>query len=399
MSVRQLNTKEELLECGRIQSIAFVSSWDQQDAEKNLETPNEHPIVTFGHFTDDNVLTAAIMFPEFQMRYEDHWVPMVGVGGVASLPEYRFGGAIRQIFQTALRWMWDRGTVFSSLYPFSHTYYRKFGYELCQLSTQYELPVESLSSFRCTCHVRMYTPGQDLTPFQEIYNAHLAGYNLSVQRENHHWENLLGKDPCKQRLYTYLLEDNAGPLAYFVLAAEDADAFSKAGNVKELAFVRPEGLYQALGLLYRLSAQYSKLRLILPGDVPLFSLIPESYNLSPNICDQPMARVIHADKALKEKAPGEGKSYTLRVEDELLPENDGLFQVAQNQGVVSVTKLPDPDSVQADLTLDIRVLTQLLLGYLSLEEALYKPGVVLSSNREILETAFPKRTVFLTEHF
>lgn len=399
MSVRQLKTKEELLECGRIQSIAFVSSWDKEEAQKNLEKPDQHPIATFGHFNDDNVLTAAIMLPGYQMRYESHWVPMVGVGGVASLPEYRFGGAIRQIFQTALRWMWDRGTVFSSLYPFSHTYYRKFGYELCQLSTQYQLPVESLSGFRCACQVRMYAPGQDLAPFQEIYNAHLANYNLSIQRENRHWENILGNDPCKQRLYTYLLEDGAGPLAYVVLAAEDSDPFSKTGNVKELAFARPEGLYQVLGLLYRLSAQYSKFRLVLPGDVPLFSLIPESYDLSFSAYEQPMARVIHVDKALERKAPGEGESYALRVKDELLPENNGLFQVAQNQGVVSVTKLPDSNSVQADLTLDIRVLAQLLLGYLSLEEALYKPGVVLSSKREILETAFPKRNVFLTEHF
>lgn len=399
MSVRELKSKEDLLECGKIQSIAFVSSWDQQEARKNLEKPDEHPVVAFGHFTDDNLLTASILFPEYQMQYEGTWVPMVGVGGVSSLPEYRYGGAVRQIFQTALRWMWDRGTVFSSLYPFSHIYYRKFGYELCQLSTQYQIPVESLSNFRCTCSVRMFQPGQDLTPFKTVYNAHLAQYNLSIQREDHHWEALLGKDPYKQRLYAYLLEDGSGPLAYVVLAAEDTDSFSKIGNVKELAFVRPEGLYQVLGLLYRLNAQYATFRLVLPSDVPLYSLLDESYDLSSNFYEQPMARVIHVEKALEKKAPQEGTSYTLGVKDDFLPENNGVFHVANRQGTVSVTKLPDLEAFQADLTLDVRVLTQLLLGFLSVDEALYKPGVVLSSNGKTLRSAFPKRTVFLTEHF
>ena len=87
----------------------------------------------------------------------------------------------------------------------------------------------------------------------------------------------------------------------------------------------------------------------------------------------------------------------MKVEDQLLPENSGVFQVAAKDGKVTVTKLPEESP--ADLSLDVGSLTQLLLGYLSLEEALYKPSVTLNGNREALERAFPKGCVFLTEHF
>ena len=150
MPVHRLTEKEELLESDRICSIAFVSPWDREEAVRGLESPDFQPTVSFGHFTEEGQLTASLLLPQFQMRYEGHDVPMVGVGGVASLPEYRYGGAVRQIFHTALEWMWDQGAVFSTLYPFSHSYYRKFGYELCQLVTQYKLSTGALESFSCT---------------------------------------------------------------------------------------------------------------------------------------------------------------------------------------------------------------------------------------------------------
>lgn len=396
MPVHRLTEKEELLESDRICSIAFVSPWDREEAIRGLESPDFQPTVSFGHFTEEGQLTASLLLPQFQMRYEGHDVPMVGVGGVASLPEYRYGGAVRQIFHTALEWMWDQGAVFSSLYPFSHNYYRKFGYELCQLVTQYKLPTEALESFSCTCKVRMFQPGEDLAPLQAVYNARLGQYNLAVQREERHWKSLFGKDPAKEMRYTYLLEDAGGPLAYVIFKPEEGED-GKIGNVRELAFAKPEGLRQALGFLYRLGAQYEAFRIALPEDVPLAALLEESYDTSPTWINQPMARVIHVEKALQAKAPGEGRSYTVAVEDQLLPGNNGVFQVSQQGGAVTVEKLPE--GAQADLSMDVRVLTQLLIGFLSLEEALYKPGVTLSGNLETLHQAFPKRAAYLTDLF
>ena len=131
--------------------------------------------------------------------------------------------------------------------------------------------------------------------------------------------------------------------------------------------------------------------------MPLAALLEESYDTSPTWINQPMARIIHVEKALQAKAPGEGRSYTVAVEDQLLPGNNGVFQVSQQGGAVTVEKLPE--GAQADLSVDVRVLTQLLIGFLSLEEALYKPGVTLSGNLETLHQAFPKRAAYLTDLF
>lgn len=396
MPVRNIK-QEELLECKKIQSIAFVYSMDTAKTEQEITEGTYANNHLMGYFNDKNVLTACMELPEYQARYEDSWVKMVGIGGVASLPEYRFGGAIRQIFLEAFRQMRESGTVFSSLYPFSHKYYRKFGYELCQSSTGYEVPVEALSKFRYEGKVRMVQSDDSMEALKTIFNAHFLRYHLAIQRQEQDWKNLLGKDCYKDRVYTYLLEDEAGPSAYVVLAAKDAENFEKKAYVRELAFVRPQGLQDLFGLLYRLSAQYSKACLTLPEDIPLAALLDDPYGMNIRYENLQMTRVINVQKALELKAHFEGAAYTLRVQDEVIPENDGVFSLCCKDGIVTAEKLPDADS--ADLTVDVRTLAQLLLGYLSIDEAVYKKDVQVHANLETLRRIFIKKPVFLTEHF
>lgn len=398
MPVRMIR-REELVECEKIQSVGFVYSLNTEELKKQIAEEPEPAAPYIGFFNEDNVITACMELPRYQVRYDGQWVDMVGIGGVASLPEYRFGGAVRQILYAAFRQMLESGAVFSSLYPFSHPYYRQFGYELCQTSAEYELPVEALSPFRCTYKVTMFQPGASLEGFQAVFDACFLNCNMAVRREKRHWEKLLGKDPYRERVYSYLLESEDGPRAYVVLAAEDSGPDGgKIGAVRELAFAAPQDFVQVLGFLYRLAAQYTALRLSLTDRIPLAALLGESYQLKCSLANHHMTRVINAKKALEQKHHQPGDAYTIEVWDEVIPENDGIFSVSCSQdGTVSAEKKPHGDS--ADLSVDVRTLAQLLLGFLSLDEAAYKGDVKLQGKEEILRRVFAKRQVFLTDHF
>lgn len=395
--VRRIDNKEELTACRKLQSVAFVNSLDTAELEKNVAAKSETDAPYIGFFNEEGILTACMELPEFTMRYEGGWVRMVGLGGVASLPEYRFGGAIRQIVETAFRQMRENGAVFSTLYPFSHPYYRQFGYELCHLLPEYEIPIEALSKFRCTSKVRMLGPDDPLDGLQTVFDAHFLRCNLAVRREDRHWREQIGKDPYKERRYTYLLEDENGPSAYLVLAAKETGEDERLAHVYEMAFVRPQGLSDLLGFLYRLSAQYQKTRLSLPEGIPLPALLDESYRVKARYDNQPMARLIHLQRALELKRHFEGAVYTLQVRDNVLAGNDGFFSVRCEGGVVSVEREQEMET--ADLEIDVRTLTQLLLGFLSMDEALYKQDVQVNANLETLRGVFVKRPVFLTDHF
>ncbi|MGI5959235.1 MAG: GNAT family N-acetyltransferase [Massiliimalia sp.] len=397
MPVRIITTKEERLQCEKIESTAFVYSMDTQKVLQSLEKDDPSPDVCMGYFNDQDVMTACMVLPKFQIRYEDHWIPMTGVGGVASLPEYRFGGAIRQIFQTAFEKMRSDGTVFSALYPFSHKYYRKFGYETCQTTIEYEIPTEALSNFRYSGKVSMFQPEDSIQGFQSVFSAHFSRYHMAIQREDRHWKKILGENPYKERVYSYLLGEEQDPHAYVIIAAQDSDSYGKIAQVREMAFTSPKGFSDILGFLYRLSAQYKKIRVSLPDDIPLPAVIEESYDLHTNFGNQQMTRVIDVKKALELKPHFPGAAYTVQVQDDMIPENNGMFKVHCSQQTVVAEKIDS--AVSADLTVDVGTFTQLLIGYLSLDEALFKKGIQVHKNYEVLSKIFTKRNVFLTDFF
>ena len=70
MPVRKLTEKEELLESDRICSIAFAGSWSREEAIKALEAPSSPPPVSFGYFNQEGALTASMVLPEYQARYQ-----------------------------------------------------------------------------------------------------------------------------------------------------------------------------------------------------------------------------------------------------------------------------------------------------------------------------------------
>ena len=221
----------------------------------------------------------------------------------------------------------------------------------------------------------MLRPGDPIDGLKTVFDAHFLRYNMAIRREERHWKRVLGEDTYKERVYTYLLEGEDGPSAYVVLAAEDAGPFEKAGNVREIGFVRPEGLRDVLGFLYRFAAQYGKLRIPLPDDIPLTSLVDESYDL----------KVVYSNHQMT------------RVRDDGIAQNDGVFCVRCTNGEVAVEKKAGVANV--DLCVDVRTLAQLLLGFLSVDEAMYKADVQVNSNIETLRGVFTKRGVFLTDHF
>lgn len=397
MPVRRIDRKE-MLECEKIQSIAFAYPLDVEKYEKEMSESKDQENNYMAFINDDNIITACVELPEHVARYEDSWVRMVGIGGVASLPEYRYGGAIRQIIEESIRQMADNDTVFSALYPFSNSYYRQFGYELCQMSVGYEVSMKELSNFKFTGKAKMFQVGDSLDDFKAISEAYFSRYNMAIKRSDAQWKKVLGNKIYKERLYTYLLENENGPSAYFVLTVDaEGNNGLNIGKIRDMAFTSPSGLFDILGFLYRLSAQYESIRFTLPSDVPIAAIVNESHLLKCNLNNQQMSRVINVKKALELKRHFDGASYTINVEDKVLPENNGIFIITCKDNEVSVIK--DEKALTADLTLNIGTLTQLLLGFLTIDEAVYKNDVHVRSNIETLRKIFVKQNVFLTDFF
>ena len=139
MIIRKIRP-EELKRTYELFGIAFEFSADWSKSpmeiyEEVKSNPKSREDACWGErwaaFKDDNsTMMSYFIAQPFPVQFDGNTYTMTGIGGVASLPQYRRQGGIRGCFEAALPAMYQDGHAFSYLYPFSTAYYRKFGYEM-----------------------------------------------------------------------------------------------------------------------------------------------------------------------------------------------------------------------------------------------------------------------------
>ena len=126
MEVHKLSG-EERFEADMISIVAFHMR--EEDPEKRREESRKRTEEDWGAFSDDGKMMARIINNKYNTWLDGQPVLNGGIGAVSTLPEYRNTGAVREIFGRLIPEAYRNGEIISTLYPFSHAFYRKFGYE------------------------------------------------------------------------------------------------------------------------------------------------------------------------------------------------------------------------------------------------------------------------------
>jgi predicted acetyltransferase len=393
MRIRKL-AAAEWADFNPISIIAFHIRLD--DIEKSRESwdkeAQDHPDWSnWGAFADDGTPMARVLTAPFTARFDGHVIKNGGVGAVSTLPEYRNTGAVRAIFREMLADAYASGEIISSLYPFNHAFYRKFGYETVCYANKYMFPVTALKGYKHEGWVKMWRQGETPELFTEVYNKFAEKYNLSFVRDDGLMSNCVRGAYYKDHHFCYLIGDEEnGPTAYVVFD-DRKDGDKHILNVDDMAYTGPCGLRSLLGFLARFTADYSEIWLQLPTDVELRKLVDDPYDIkSTAICNY-MVRAINAPKLLALMKKPQNARFTIEILDDMLPVNTGTWLVDGE----SVT----PTGEKPDVTVSERAFSQLALGISSLDEALFRTDVKLHSNAETLRAVFVARPAFIADGF
>lgn len=344
---------------------------------------------------DDETLFGCIGVDAFPARFDGHVALMGGVGGVATLPQHRRHGAIRACMQAAFADMYEKGYLLTSLYPFSTYYYRKFGYEIGGTQVEWTIPMEALRLPDVGGTITQLLPGDDLTPVTEIYNAATADWNLSVVREVFDAE-LAKENTLEKKRYLYIWRDDSGEARGFMLFTKKdgvMDCNTLFGAANGLMFRDVTALTALLKFAQAFAADYRAIRLTLPENIRIDSLIAEHTKVQRTAFFNGMARFVNVQRALEIcRTCGEGV-LRIAVTDPMLPQNEGVWQIDFAPGRSnSVTRTDAP----ADITLPIGTLSQLLLGIRSAADLPMMPEAVIRNPDAPFPCLFlPKTARFL----
>ena len=384
---------EEYPEALRLMGLCF--RFDEREYRAN-DTGCRHEGMC-GAFGDDGAMTSLVVNNPYQAAYWGRWVGMSGVGGVATLPQYRREGHIRALMNYALRSAYDRGDWIAALYPFSHPFYRKFGFENGQPVDTCIIQNEALQAFAPIGTVTQYLPGQDDAALRAVYLRYAAGRNLACARTEDMWQNRLRHDPWRDHVYTYLWATDEGePQGYLTVRHELTDGV-KWFRVTDWAYATPQALRGLMGALKLLAPSGKRVELRLPPEVDPFLLFPEPLAVQVRRGPGGMARVLRVEECLRHHPWPEGFRLRVQAEDPVLVENNAVFELECRHGETAVRRVTG----EPDVAASIQALSVLLLGVADWPRVQLNHADACRVSHHVpgLEAAFPAHPHSLREMF
>lgn len=391
MIIRRLR-EDENGKLSEVESLGFCYSSDVREAAEN---PLHSEV--YGAFDDnDDVLMAAIFVPEYHSWCGDTTLPSVGIGGVATRPEFRRHGAIRAVFQKIFALAPERNWVTSTLYPFSFDYYRQYGYERVFKVHTVTLQKNVLDAFPRNCDAKLYTfrNPEIKADILEVYNAYARRHGLMYRRNEK--TRAYSDDPYKSRKMTYVHYNTDGKADACATLSKDDEAMV----VKDLAYLDADGLRGMLGFIRAFDGQVSEYRFNdLPATEDLDAVIHNYIDVSYEADSCGMGRILLLETLLQNWAyPTEAGHFRLRCED-WLDWNHAVWDVAYADGKAVVTKLPY--DAEHDISAAIAPLSRMIMeGGFTVRSAAYLDGVEIKTDAaaDFFRT-FPKQDFYLHDRF
>lgn len=375
-------TKEDVLETEKLATLAWLNPCD---LEKDCDPETFNTDGMMGLVTPENEIAAYITEIPFESNFDGHKVGMNGISCVGTKPEYRYGGAIRRLFAKVFENSAQRGQVFSVLFPFSHKFYRKMGYESFSYRHSYTIENDMLTALKVTSPLRRIEEGEELELINSIHSQFTQKYNLAVTRtlERAKYDNR--GDTYKDLVSHFIIGDGAY-VSYKLSRFNPSEI-----NVTDWAVTDEKYIPEILGLFGRYSPMIKTVQMTAPPDIVLEAYVDAAAKLTHTVNYGPMVRVLDVEKALRLAANPLGADFTIAVEDDGIEANNATWHVFS--GGVEKTDAPP------DVRCDIRAFAPMILGSYAINCAKARADVCVNGNLGELEKFFTEKKIYLDDSF
>lgn len=371
-----------------LSQFAFQYKLSKADMVKKEKEATRHTI--WGYMDGERIAAKLHLIP-LSIFINNKSFKMGGVSSVATWPEYRRKGMVKQLLFHALTYMKETGQTISFLHPFSFTFYRQYGWEHTFNLKRYSIPVGKMAgSWQGKGYVRRSE--LDVSLLNSIYTDYAKQFTGTVIRDEKWWEQRTFKQ-VEQIAIAY--NENNEPEGYIHYHVQDREMV-----VKELAYRTVNGWHLLLEFIANHDSMVETIKMTVPEKDPLSELVHEP-DFNQQIEPYFMARIVDVQAFLKEysfeKAVTENQSVILSVDDPFFPDNEGVYHLCQNGKGVSVTHVKAKDHDKTAVSCSIQQLTSMLLGYKRPLE-LYRLDLIGGAEAEIskLDEWIPQQQTYYT---
>lgn len=396
MIIKNIHTVDELAESRLLCYQAFKQNIDNcSSIEAAMEMFQHSPTTlmkrewrnSMAAFDDNGVMFAQISHAISPIHFDGETSQMCAIGDVASIRKGT--DAIKTLMHEILLQRREEGVAFSYLFPFSGRYYAQFGFSYCVMCKKWTLNLTQLDRGKKDLMVRPYE-FKDKPYIEELQKTFVGRYNLSTHRQEINWHTARDLSHLTTKVAVSSKDIPVGYLTYTTKGQEDASV-----KITDFAVLKPTVLNP---LLVSFLPQAQKATLVVPDDIPLELMIAELNlnNSTSQYQNNGMVRIVNLEKALLQMRHVGTGSLVMEVEDPLLQENNGRWEISWKDGITqTITKISHK---RANLHLSIGQLSRFVCSGISKKSLQFFSDIPESLEPTIL-ACFSEKPVGVFDYF
>lgn len=345
-----------------------------------------------GLYNSENQLETGAISLRLMTRYYNQEFLSSGISAVISDPAARNGGKVREVIGEILRREKKTGSLFSSLCPFSHPFYQKFGYGAMGFYPSYSFAPDDIKDFNEEGNFSPFLwREKDESKVVALKNGWLKQFHGGILEPMNRWSRQKELvEVFKERAYQ--LVDKEGRLKAWIVGKIKEDNGEAVLDIYKMIWDSSKSLRALFQFLKQFRGQVSRIILRMPGNVPVFSML-KSPRIHKTDEAEWMGRPLDVITMLQWKVQfhdfrGE---WSFKLNDPVLNDNSGVYTIAK--GKVSFSAKGSASEIP------FYIFSSLLLGGISLESCRIG-GLVAEDIPVQVDDLFPVlNNIFITDAF
>ncbi|WP_459502727.1 GNAT family N-acetyltransferase [Bacillus sp. C1] len=374
-----------------LSEYAFRYKVPEDQVEERLTLMKKHHQL-FG-ILEENQLAAKLHLLPLEIHIGDEIFKMGGIAGVATYPEYRRSGHVKELLKHVLQNMKQEGFSVSMLHPFAVSFYRKYGWELfanrfiCSM-TKSDLMMRKhvkgkIRRFNKACHPR---------EIESIYETFAQRFAGMLVRSRDWWLQAIYDDLT---VAVYYNEENEAT-GYMLYKINESKM-----TVAEFVPLNNEARNGLWNFICQHDSMIKELKMILSEREPLLYTLQEP-RVKAEITPYFMVRIVDVEQFLNQYSfvwSNQQNEVVLHISDSFAPWNNTTVTLQEKEVIIS-NKEKTENRNNKGIHVNITDLSAMLFGYKRPLE-LYEIGYISGTKEEVqeLERLIPLYKPFIYDFF
>ena len=378
--------EDKFREALRLSEYAFQYKVDEDRLQQQLTRMKESHEV-YG-IMEGNDLAAKLHLIPFHIYIGKEKFKMGGVAGVATYPEYRRSGYVKELLQHSLQTMKKDGYTVSMLHPFAVAFYRKYGWELCaNLLVCHMTKSDLVMKKQVNGTVKRFNKENHPEEVEKLYETFAERFSGMLVRNEKWWLQAVYEDLTLAIYY----DENKTAAGYMLYKIENYKM-----TVDEFVPLHNEARNGLWNFICQHDSMIKELEMTVSENEQLLYTLQEP-RVKTEIKPYFMGRIVDVEQFLKQYELNWNnvqQEVILHITDSFAQWNNITVRIANHE----ITIIEEP--IDKGIKLDINALSTILFGYkrpLELNEL----ELISGSEEEIraFENVVPVRKPFIYDFF